>query len=369
MSQTFVRNRLCRYWFFLLGLYLLPLTANASDNASAPPIAESITQFFAPNGLKVTEAYYPIAESARQILETQYKAGGVNRFEHLSQLTPTDNQPVVRMNRDAYYSKAVIDVSKGATITLPEVPEGKYLSMQPVTEDHRPQAMSYGAGSYELATHKGNHIIVIVRLDSNFSSEQVKRLQEEIVIDANSDTPFSTPAVQKASFYQIENQLKANMLKLMQKEGPIQLSTTLFSSPTDETRSYYQPEKTQTAAAIGWGGALAKDNIYETSPNYPAKGCYQMTFEDPKNRDFWSVTVYNKQGFMFDDNASLNSYTAKANKNGTYTISFGCAKQAPNRLPINNDSGVFSITVRHYGPSERVMKEDYRLVPLMKPVE
>ena len=53
------------------------------------------------------------------------------------------------MNRDAYYSKAVVDVSKGGTVTLPNVPEGTYMAMQPLTEDHRPQPMSYGAGTYE----------------------------------------------------------------------------------------------------------------------------------------------------------------------------------------------------------------------------
>ncbi|KZX51361.1 hypothetical protein A3709_10715 [Halioglobus sp. HI00S01] len=272
------------------------------------------------------------------------------------------------MNRDAYYSKAVINVSAGATVTLPPVPKGRYLSMQPVTLDHRPQAMSYGAGTYELATHFGDHLIVIIRLDSNFSPDEVKTIQDKILIKANSDTPFSTPAVEKESFYRVENQLKENLLELMEKEGPVKLSATLFSSPTDETRSYYRPEKTQIAAAIGWGGALAKDNIYETSPNFPASGCYQMTFEDPANRDFWSITVYDEQGFMFNDNASINSYKAKPNADGTFTISLGCQKGSPNNIPISNDSGVFSITVRHYGPSERVVDEGYRLVPLIEKV-
>nr|WP_283104507.1 hypothetical protein [Shewanella olleyana] len=45
------------------------------------------------------------------------------------------------MNRDTYYSLAVVDVSKGASITIPRLPEGKYVSVQPVTEDHRIQPM------------------------------------------------------------------------------------------------------------------------------------------------------------------------------------------------------------------------------------
>ena len=335
--------------------------------AAGTKLTDNIENFFAANGTAVTKAAYPRAETARQILEAQ-SIVGVNKILHMPTLTPTDNQPVVRMNRDAYYSKAVVNVSEGATITLPDVPEGSYMSMQPVTEDHRPQPMSYGPGTYELATHTGSHLIVIIRLDSNFSPEQVRKYQRDIVITAGSDKPFYTEQYERSSFHQVENQLKADLMGLVKKEGPMVLSTSLFSSPTDETRGLYRPEKNQVAAAIGWGGALAKDNIYETSPSFPETGCYQLTFEDPKNKHFWSITVYNKAGFMFSDTANVNSYHAKANANGTYTVSLGCGQQYPNNLPIKNDSGVFSITARHYGPSERVLKDGYRLVPLLKKV-
>ncbi len=336
--------------------------------AAGAKLTGDIEQFFAANGAAVTKATYPRAETARQILEAQ-SIVGVNKFIHIPTLAPTDNQPVVRMNRDAYYSKAVVNVSEGATITLPDVPEGSYMSMQPVTEDHRPQPMSYGPGTYELATHTGSHLIVLIRLDSNFSPEQARKYQRDIVITAGSDKPFYTEQYEQSSFYQVENQLKADLMGLVKKEGPLALSTTLFSSPTDETRGLYTPEKNQVGAAVGWGGALAKDNIYETSPELPATGCYQLTFEDPRNKHFWSITVYNKAGFMFSDTANVNSYHAKANADGTYTVGLGCGQQYPNNLPIENDSGVFSITARHYGPSERVLKDGYRLVPRLKKVE
>ena len=335
--------------------------------AAGTKLTDDIEQFFAADGTAVTKALYPRAETARQILEAQSMVG-VNKFLHIPTLTPTERQPVVRMNRDAYYSKAVVNVSEGATITLPDVPEGAYMSMQPVTEDHRPQPMSYGPGTYELATHTGSHLIVLIRLDSNFSPEQARKHQRDIVITAGSDKPFYTEQYEQSSFYQVENQLKADLMGLVKREGPLALSTSLFSSPTDETRGLYTPEKNQVAAAIGWGGALAKDNIYETSPGFPATGCYQLTFEDPNNKHFWSITVYNKAGFMFSDTANVNSYHAKANADGTYTASLGCGQQSINNLPIKNDSGVFSFTARHYGPSERVLKDGYRLVPRLKKV-
>ena len=75
--------------------------------AYAAPV-ETIDKFFSPQGKKVTEATYPSAESARQYLQEQ-SAVGVNNFNHRRVLTPTDKQTVVRMNRDTYYSFAVVE--------------------------------------------------------------------------------------------------------------------------------------------------------------------------------------------------------------------------------------------------------------------
>ena len=110
---------------------------------------------------------------------------------------------------------------------------------------------------------------------------------------------------------------------------------------------------------------LGNDNIYEASGNFSTDSCYQLTFEDPKNRAFWSITVYDAKGFMFNDLANFSSNTAKANDDGTYTISFGCGEGEPNNMEIVNSTNQFNIIVRHYQPSKRVIEDDYRLIPMM----
>ena len=332
--------------------------------------AEPVTSpaaYFSASGEVVTAAAYPRAETARQMINTQTLAGGTNRFVHRPQLTPTDDQPVVRMNRDSYYSSVVVDVSQGATITLPPVPKGKYLSMQPVTEDHRTQPMSYGGGTYQLATHTGSHVYVIVRLDATFTPQEAQHYQASMRIDAGSNALFSAEPVQRESFVAVEKALKAKRMELLKTAGPKALSMGMFTAPTDESRAYFTPEIHQVASAAGWGGAQVRDNIYELSPNQPAEGCYQATFEDPGNDAFWSFTVYDRQGFMFNDIANVNSDLATTNADGTYTVSLGCAAGAPNRIPIENASGVFNVTVRHYRPSQRVI-DGYRLVPFLEKV-
>ena len=143
----------------------------------------------------------------------------------------------------------------------------------------------------------------------------------------------------------------------------------MFTAPTDDSRGLYDFDKYTVGAAVGWGGAQLADNLYESSPNFPAQGCYSATFEDPGNGAFWSFTVYDENGFMFDDVAHMSSDIATANADGTYTVSMGCGADALNNLPITNDTGVFNFIVRHYIPSERVKFDGYRLMPQMQKVD
>jgi len=338
---------------------------NTAETVSTGNTANTLNNFFLKDGgVSATPQTYPILETSHQLLKNQDLAG-VNTILHKRELTPTDNQPVVRLNRDTYYSFAVVDVSKGASITMPEIPSGKYMTVQPVTEDHRIQAMTYGAGTFELSTHTGSHLYLVIRLDSTFSQEEAKQIQNQMQISANSSQPFVATPVNKKSFEDVENALKAQMPAIVKRDG-INAITGMFTDPRDNSNKLYTNEKYQVGAAIGWGGAQMMDNVYEVSGNYPADQCHQANFEDPKNKAFWSFTVYDKKGFMFNDLASLNSNTAKVNADGTYTISFGCGNDAPNNIAIANDSGVFNLGIRHYQPSDRVLKDGYRLLPSVK---
>ena len=69
---------------------------------------------------------------------------------------------------------------------------------------------------------------------------------------------------------------------------------------------------------------------------------------------------------MFSDLANVSSDTATPNADGTYTVSFGCGPDAPNNLPTANESGEFTLAVRHYQPSERVREQGYRLLPFVQ---
>lgn len=327
--------------------------------------ADSLDEFFSPMGDTVTEANYPIHETARQNLKVQDEVG-INNFKHKRHLTPTEEQHVVRMNRDTYYSFAVVDVSEGATITLPEF-DG-YMTAQVITEDHRIQKMLEGSGTYELKTHTGDYVHIVVRLDSRLSEVEAAKVQDAMHIDANSSQPFEATPVMQDQFYQVEEDLKAQVDPMFIKD-PVHITYGMFTDPTDESNQLFDQDKYEVASAMGWGGAQLADNIYEISGTMDANQCYSVTFEDPKNDSFWSWTVYDAKGFMFNDSASLNSHHAAENADGTYTINFGCGDDAVNNITTTegNKTGKFTLAVRHYDPSQKVI-DGYRLMPMVKEV-
>jgi len=92
------------------------------------------------------------AETDRQFREVVGMAGAVNRLLHFRKPTPLDKPHVVRMNRDTLYSMGIVDTSKGATITVPEVPKGRYVSVYLVDNDHSCLFVIDTPGKHDLPT-------------------------------------------------------------------------------------------------------------------------------------------------------------------------------------------------------------------------
>src|SRR5271163_3450688 len=93
------------------------------------------------------------------------KDGGFGRFTHIRELTPLDNQLVVRSNRDTLYSAAVFDLDAGpVTISLPN-PGARFMSMQVIDEDQYTPEVEYGAGTHTLTKDKigTRYVLVAVR--------------------------------------------------------------------------------------------------------------------------------------------------------------------------------------------------------------
>ena len=321
------------------------------DNSENSKIQNETTEATPPI---VTQDNFPQAYTNMRLAAVLKKTGGINKFFKMPVPSSIpEEQFVVRMNRDTPYSVSVIDMSSDSVfVTVPQT--DRYVTIQVVDENHETQPMIYGPGRHKI-TAKTDHAFVIVRaLEGD--------IRDNLVIEAGSAKPFVVKKWDMNSFQEVD------------KAGNLD-----FADGYDQSKAFSNAESGQTAymnyvgAAGGWGGAMVQDNIYQTSKYFDTDGCYEMTFVDPKDTYFWSATVYNGDGRMFNDIANISSaLNPVQNEDGTYTIRFGCEGQA-NNIPIveGNTTGKFNVLMRHYGPSEEVSNdmEGYDSTKLIKLVE
>ncbi len=301
------------------------------------------------------------AETAGQFDQIVKMAGGVNRFFHLRGPTPLDQQTVIRMNRDTIYSAAVVDISKGATFTVPDAGD-RYMSIMVVNEDHYINKVIHEPGKHELTVEEFGtpfvNLSVRTLVDASDPADirEANALQDQLKIEAASAKPYTHPDYDKESYQTTYEAL------LVLGRGMADAGAT-FGSKED-----VDPIRHLLGTAWGWGGLPEEEAYYlNVEPNLPV-GAYQLTFSNVPVDAFWSVSLYNKDGF-FDPNDqdaySVNSLTGTPNEDGSFTIHFGGDPGSVNHLPIAEG---WNYTVRLYQPRKEILDGTWTF-PEVKPVE
>ncbi|MDT5114770.1 MAG: hypothetical protein QOE30_509 [Mycobacterium sp.] len=290
--------------------------------------------------------------------------GGLGTFVHNRELTPLDKQLVVRSNRDTLYSAGVFDLDAGPiTISLPD-PSGRFMSMQVITEDQYVPAVFYGRGRHTLSRDEvgTRYVMVLIRILVNphddADLETVHALQDAVGLQQDGAGSFEIPRWDPVSQKTVRDAL-------------VQLAATMSDfSGMFGTKQDTEPVRRLIGAATGWGGNPERDATYFGV--HPAKNdgatAYQLTVGEVPVDGFWSVTVYNKDGY-FTPNAenaySLNNITAQRASGGTITIQFGGADaQTSNCLPI---TAGWNYLVRLYRPQEEIRTGEWTF-PEAQPV-
>ena len=110
-------------------------------------------------------------------------------------------------------------------------------------------------------------------------------------------------------------------------------------------------------AAAGWGGLPATAAMYvlDSVEQNDGKTPHALTVKDVPVDAFWSITVYNADGYLEANDLgvnSLNNFSAEPNEDGSYTIQFGGDPKSANYLPITED---WNYAVRLYEPREEIL--------------
>lgn len=307
------------------------------------------------SGTIVTQENYCRAETERTFANGLKLSGGMNRWMHFRNLTPLDQQTVVRMNKDTLYSTAVVNTSQGATLTVPPMPEGRYFSVLMVDNDHYAPGVIYESGTHELPQDT-KYLCLIVRIhlhnpDDPADIALVNQLQDQFVITAASADPFPEPNWDKKSREELTKQFNAEF-------------ATYDKFPDDwmGPRGQVNEQTRHLACAGGWGLFPNKDAIYiNYNGKLPADRCHRATYTVPDNTGFWSITVYGADGYIKSTNSVLNQFNATFNDDGTFTVYFGSQEDCgnvPNRLDVTEG---WNFLMRVYRPNESVLNGSYKL--------
>ena len=273
---------------------------------------------------------------------------GFGNLYHLRAPTPIDQQDVIRMNRDTLYSATVLDLSKAATIVMPET-AGRYQSLQVIDQDHYSFAETT-PGTYELTQERVGTRYAYLTIRTFFDAndprdlENANALEDAIKVEGGGDGPLEIPDWDRDQMLVARDALNTLAKLGASNEGAF--------GTVDEV----DPIKHLIFTAAGWGGMPLKNTFAVLGAVEKNDGTpHILTTRDVPVRAFWSVIVYDANGFIPENDLgiySYNSVTAESNEDGSRTIHFGGDTDQINYLPITDG---WNYAIRMYEPEPEVL--------------
>lgn len=294
------------------------------------------------------------------------KEGGFGKFNHERELAAIDRQTVIRLNRDTLYSFGVFDLAAApVTVTLPDAGK-RYMAMQVIDQNHYVPDVFYAPGVHTFTTKKvgTQYVCLAIRTFVNPNDtadvKAVHALQDAIKVEQKAAGKFEVTDWDQASLTKVREAL----LALAAANGGID-SARMFGQ-----KGKVDPVQHLIGTAAGWGGNPLYAAFYEgTVPKQnDGKTVYRLTVKDVPVDGFWSVSVYNKDGY-FEKNTrnayTVNNVTAKPNADGSVTIQFGGDESVPNCIPIMPG---WNYLVRMYRPRKEILDGTWKF-PEAQPVK
>ncbi len=281
--------------------------------------------------------------------------GMFGKFGHNREPAPVDKQYVPRLNRDTLFSWAILDLSQPVTIVKPDTGK-RFQSMLVINEDHYIKLIAYDPGEYALTKEKmgSRYVQVAIRtlVDPNSPDDlnAAHAIQDKIVVRQSAPGTFEIPDWDPVSQKKV-------------RDGLLLMGSTL----TDSKRMFGDVDQVDEVrhligTAGGYGGNPETEAIYLNV--FPEKNdgntAYVLNVPEVPVDGFWSVTVYNAEGYFRKNDAntySFNNITAKKGSDGTVTIHFGGDAKQSNYLPIVKG---WNYTVRMYRPQESVLDGSWK---------
>lgn len=280
------------------------------------------------------------------------KDGPLGKFNHTREPASIDRQTIIRMNRDTLYSFAVFDLDAGpATVTLPDVGK-RFRSVQVIDQDQFTPRVIYKASTYTFTRKEmgTRYMALLMRvLVDPADPEDLKKVhavQDGVRVTQAGAGTFEVPNYDAASHKKVRDALLVLASTMKDFKGAF------------GPKGKVDPVHRLIGTAAGWGGNPDKDATYvgHTPPKNDGKTIYTLKVKDVPVDAFWSISVYNAQGY-FEKNPenayTVNDITAKRESDGSVNVQFGgCDGKAVNCIPTTNG---WNYLVRLYRPRAEVL--------------
>jgi len=289
---------------------------------------------------------------------------GIGEVFHEREVTSADKpQTVIRPNQDTLYSGAIVDLSTPVTVTLPEG-DGRFQSVLVISQDHYNFAYAK-PGAYKLTEEEvGTRFAMLlfrtfVDAGDPDDAARAHAVQDGIVIEGGGKGPFEAPN------WDLEALAKAR-----KAVNDLAAVVGLESSTSFGRRGEIDPLGHLIGIA-GWAGqpATMAEGIVDSVELNDGNTPHVITVRDVPVDAFWSITVYDADGFLAPNDLNRNSYnntSARPNADGSYTIHFGgCDDGRVNCIPITPG---WNYTVRLYQPRKEILDGSWHF-PKPSPVK
>jgi hypothetical protein len=349
---------------FTLAVGVYALAACGSGDTSSPAaieIKEAAPQKEAVQATVVTDENYSQAES--EIIIANYikriagatGTNGLGQWQHSREGADPKDRTVMRINFDTVYSFLILDLTEPATLTMPET-DGRYQSAWVITDEHYNPMAFVEPGTYTLTQENvgRRYAVVVVRTQVNVMDpgdlEVVHALQAQLKVEQKDTGSFAS-----SNSWDMQEVLamRARYQQIAQDEGIT--SEVMFGKKGEVALKEHN-----AGTAMGWGGLTPERAVYPAIfPNSTAP--QTLTLKDVPAGAFWSVTVYDAEGYPQGESYNINSAFAVANADGSYTIHFGGDTNAVNYMDIFEG---WNIALRIYEPTEAYFSGEWEMPEL-----
>jgi len=274
--------------------------------------------------------------------------GSTNKIYHYKKFS-YDND-VIRMNLDTLYSTVIIDLHNSpVTITIPEI-NGRYLSLNVLDQDHYEVLYTNKKGTYVFnkKNYDTRYLFGVFRiLVINNDIPKVNKIQDNIKIEYTGENhELDLPEYNMDSYNKTRNIIKALY------ETTEKIDTVRMFGKKGEVNEL----KHMLGVYLGWGGLSVTRAFYESLivDNNDGNTNYKIDVSNVPINAFWSVIVYDSDGYIINNakTNSLNNYSAKQNGDGSYTINFTNDESKINFINIVNG---WNYVVRMYEPKQSII--------------